>query len=332
MSKLPGKYAIGRPLAFTLVELLVVIAIIGVLVALLLPAVQAAREAARRMSCTNQLKQIALAAHSIHDTTLAFPSGHRCVWDNTANSGTYYKNWAISLLPYIEQQALFAQYDDTVINLHPNNKLVRESHVPAFTCPAELKPRRILLPETQAPAGGTGNTQFMLSTYKGMAGVSNNQNYGWGGYPTEVLTNFALGPGSRGILHTDWAGSPSPAERIACITDGTSNTLFFGERSSITHNPTPAGFSRATFWADSFNLYDLSYAETVSATLLNDYEKCKAIVSNENQCKYGWGSFHPNIINFAWGDGSVRPIPLNIDMKIFTYMSTIGNGESVTDQ
>src|SRR3954447_23647320 len=121
MSKLPGKYAIGRPLAFTLVELLVVIAIIGVLVALLLPAVQAAREAARRMSCTNQLKQIALAAHSIHDTTLAFPSGHRCVWDNTANSGTYYKNWAISLLPYIEQQALFAQYDDTVINLHPNN-------------------------------------------------------------------------------------------------------------------------------------------------------------------------------------------------------------------
>jgi len=316
----------GRRFAFTLVELLVVIAIIGVLVALLLPAVQSAREAARRMQCLNQLKQLVIASHNIVDTTGAFPSGHRCIH---VPSDAYYANWGLQLLPYIEQQALFNQYDDTVTNLDPKNKFVRESYVATYTCPAELKPKRLILPETQAPAGGTGNTQFMLSTYKGMAGVSNDNNYGWGGYPSEVLTNFALGPGSRGILHTDWPGSPAPAERIACITDGTSNTVMYGERSSRTHNPTTAGFSRATFWADSFNLYDLSYAETVSATLLNDYDLCKAKVSNENQCKYGWGSFHPNIINFAYGDGSVRPIPLNIDMRIFTYIATIGNGESV---
>jgi prepilin-type N-terminal cleavage/methylation domain-containing protein/prepilin-type processing-associated H-X9-DG protein len=315
-----------RRRGFTLVELLVVIAIIGVLVALLLPAVQSAREAARRMQCINQLKQVVIASHNIVDTTGAFPSGHRCIH---TPSDVYYANWGIQLLPYIEQQALFNQYDDTVPNLDPKNKFVRESYVGTYTCPAELKPKRLILPETQAPAGGTGTVQFMLSTYKGMAGVSNDNNYGWGGYPSEVLSNFALGPGSRGILHTDWPGSPAPAERIACITDGTSNTVMYGERSTRTHNPTTAGYSRATFWADSFNLYDLSYAETVSATLLNDYDLCKARVNNENQCKYGWGSFHPNVINFAYGDGSVRPITLNIDMRIFTYIATIGNGESV---
>jgi len=323
--------------AFTLVELLVVIAIIGVLVALLLPAVQSAREAARRMQCANQLKQLTLASHNIIDVTGSYPSGHRTTH---GSPDVYYKNWCISLLPYIEQQAIYAQYDDTVPNLDPKNNFIRTLHVPAFTCVSELKPKRLLMPETQAPNGVTGTVQFTVSTYKGMAGVSIDNNNGWGGYPSEVLTNYngttttavgVGGPGSRGILHTDWPGSPAPAERIACITDGTSNTLIYGERSTRTHNPTTAGFSRAPFWADCFNLYDLSYAETLSATLLADYDLCKARVSNENSCKYGWGSFHPNIIMFSYGDGSVRPLPINIDMKIFTYISTIGNGEQVAD-
>src|SRR4051812_6898312 len=91
--------------AFTLVELLVVIAIIGVLVALLLPAVQSAREAARRMQCTNKLKQMALAALNIHDSKGTFPSGHRCTYDGTTTA--YYMNWGIQLLPYLEQQSLY---------------------------------------------------------------------------------------------------------------------------------------------------------------------------------------------------------------------------------
>jgi prepilin-type N-terminal cleavage/methylation domain-containing protein len=319
-------------LGFTLVELLVVIAIIGVLVALLLPAVQSAREAARRMQCTNKLKQIALAAHNIHDVTQAFPSGHRVTYNPTSNTQVYYINWGIQLLPYLEQQALFNLYDDTVPNQDPKNSLLRASKCVAYICPSELLPGRLLTPETQAPAGGTGNTQFVSSSYRGMAGVTVGNDQGWGGYPSEVLFNFGQSSGSRGMLHTDWAGSPAPAERMACITDGTSNTLFFGERTTKTHHPTPAGFSRGAFWADSFNLYDLSYAHSIPATLLNDYDLCKSRVSNENQCKYGWGSFHSNIINFAWGDGSVRPIMTNIDMKIFQYMATIGNGESATDQ
>ncbi|HEY2413021.1 MAG TPA: DUF1559 domain-containing protein [Pirellulaceae bacterium] len=327
----------NRPLlplrrAFTLVELLVVIAIIGVLVALLLPAVQAAREAARRMQCGNKLKQLTLASHNIVDVTGAYPSGHRVVWNGTANSGTYYRNWAIQLLPFIELQALYNQYDDTVINQHPNNKFVREQYVPAYVCPSELKPKRLLTPETQAPAGGAGNIQYMLSNYRAMSGVSNDpvNNYGWSGYPTEVLFNFNLGAGSRGIMHTDWAGSPAPAERIACITDGTSNTIIYGEYTTKTHNPTLAGLSRAVFWADSFNLYDHGSAEKYSAILIADYDLCSTKIG-ANFCKYAWGSYHPNILMFAFGDGSVRPVPLNIDMTLFTYLATIGNGEQMGD-
>jgi len=316
--------------AFTLVELLVVIAIIGVLVALLLPAVQSAREAARRMQCTNKLKQMALAALNIHDSKGAFPNGHRCTYSSGSDQ-IYYANWGIQLLPYLEQQALFSQYDDTVPNLHANNKFVRESKCVAYICPSELIPGRLLTPETQAPTGGTGTAQFVSSSYRGMGGITVGNDQGWGGYPSEVLFNYGQSAGSRGILHTDWPGSPAGAERIACITDGTSNTLFFGERTTKTHHPTTAGYSRGAFWADSFNLYDISYAHSLPPTLLNDYDLCKSKVSNENSCKYGWGSFHANMINFAWGDGSVRAIPTNINMQVFQYLSTIGNGETLAD-
>src|SRR5436305_755516 len=323
-ASLIGRIAMHKRKAFTLVELLVVIAIIGVLVALLLPAVQTAREAARRTRCTNQLRQLALAAHNIHDTTQFFPSGHRLTVTN-GSTYTYYMTWGIQLLPYIEQDALFKQYDDTVPNIHANNKFVREQFVPAYSCPSELKPKQLMLPASEAPSGGGATVQFMTGTYRGSSGVSATGFDQWAGYPSEVTVNMAQGPGFRGMLHTDWTAGVSP-ERMANITGGTTNTLLFGERSTKTT------VNRGTFWADSFNLYSLSGAYNQSASMLADYDACSRVASDVAQCKYGWGSFHPNLINFAFGDGSVRPIMLNIDMKIFTYMATIGNGETVSDQ
>jgi prepilin-type processing-associated H-X9-DG protein len=293
-----------------------------VLVALLLPAVQSAREAARRMSCQSNLKQIGIACHNFHDTRGTFPSGHKVTYDGT--NTRYFSGWAIQILPYIEQDNLFKQYDDTVPNLDPKNKLVRESYVATYACPAELKPKQILIPETQADTGGTGNVQFMIGSYRGMGGVSATGFDQWAGFPTEVLVNMQQGPGLRGMLHTDWQSGVAP-ERMANITDGTSNTLLVGERSTRTH------MTRGTFWADSFNLYSVSGAYSQSASLMADYDACIRVASDQAQCKYGWGSFHPQQINYVFGDGSVRTIKTNIDMKLFTYLATIGNGETTQE-
>jgi prepilin-type N-terminal cleavage/methylation domain-containing protein len=309
---------------FTLVELLVVIAIIGVLVALLLPAVQAAREAARRMQCTSSLRQIGIACHNFHDVNGRFPSGHKVTYDSSSNTQVYFSNWAIQILPYLEQQNLFSKYDDTVPNIHANNKLVRETFLPAYSCPAELKPKQLLIPATGAPSGSGNGIAYMTGSYRGMSGVSTTGFDQWAGFPSEVLVNTQREAGARGMLHTDWQGGPA-AERIANITDGTSNTLLVGERSTRTTA------TRGTFWADSFNLYDLSGAYAQSASLLPDYDACIRVAADQAQCKYGWGSFHTRVINFAYGDGSVRPVPLTIDMKVFTYLATIGNGEAVQE-
>ena len=109
--------------AFTLVELLVVIAIIGILVALLLPAIQTAREAARRTQCSNNLKQMGLAAHNYHDTFNCFPPG--AITDGPCCGAKSRINWAIALLPYMEQSTLYDDYDHDANNEDPSNDPVR---------------------------------------------------------------------------------------------------------------------------------------------------------------------------------------------------------------
>ena len=143
-------YTSQRKRGFTLVELLVVIAIIGVLVALLLPAVQAAREAARRMSCGNNLKQLGLALHNYHDTFNTFPPGGitpgNCC--GTPSAAT----WTIFILPFIEETALQNQYNFNVWNRDPVNAQVRESFIKAYLCPSDLNKRRTERPESGSVA------------------------------------------------------------------------------------------------------------------------------------------------------------------------------------
>ncbi|HEV3203088.1 MAG TPA: DUF1559 domain-containing protein, partial [Gemmataceae bacterium] len=136
----------ARRFGFTLIELLVVIAIIGILIALLLPAVQKVRGAAARLSCTNNLKQIGLAMHNYHDANGQFPPGHQVL----GAAQVYYANWLIFLLPYVEQTNLFNRYNNTVRNSHPNNEMVRTTYVAVYTCPSDLSGNKILTPETAA--------------------------------------------------------------------------------------------------------------------------------------------------------------------------------------
>jgi prepilin-type N-terminal cleavage/methylation domain-containing protein/prepilin-type processing-associated H-X9-DG protein len=315
-----------RP-AFTLIELLVVIAIIAVLIGLLLPAVQKARESASRTQCTNNLHQIGVAMHSYHDTYHTLPSAHI---ERADASGKlqYYSGWAIMLLPYIEQDNLYRQYNDTVPNISPLNQPVCKTHVPAYTCPDDPNQGQVLGPETLAPDGsGQGNPPvlYAIASYKVMSGLGDTtSSYTYVGYNTEIATAMSAHPMGRGAFHGDGASGLSP-ERLTNIKDGTANTLFVGERVTTTHQ------TRGAFWADTFNLYNAGAAWPSSATLLGDYDDCKN-KTTENYCKYGWGSTHTNgAINFLFGDGSVHPIQRTIDTNIFMAMSTIAGGEVVPD-
>jgi prepilin-type N-terminal cleavage/methylation domain-containing protein len=318
---------------FTLVELLVVIAIIGVLVALLLPAVQAARESARRMSCTNNQRQMGVALHNFHDTFGTFPPGG--VTNGPCCGTQSGPTWTIFILPYMEQQALYDRYDQTQANEGANNAFVRTQFVKSYSCPSDP-----LIKRTMVPASGPGQVaglQYMTGSYRAMAGVTD----GLGWFDAECGRIYPIQ--QRGVLHSssdpkyptpfpsNYAPPPYNKERIANITDGTSNTLMVGEYYTGPKS-TP---SRTTFWAYTYTSFNQS--EVVlppqSRQLFADYDRCvnscPTCVGTSNPCKRGWGSHHPQTINFVMADGSTRSISTNVDMIQFAAMGTIENGETL---
>jgi prepilin-type N-terminal cleavage/methylation domain-containing protein/prepilin-type processing-associated H-X9-DG protein len=330
------RWSARRQRAFTLIELLVVVAIIALLMALLLPAVQQVREAANRMRCASNLRQIGIALHNYHNDFREFPPGHEArranglgATDGVPTSPYYFSNWAIRLLPYLDQDNLFRMYDNTVVNTHANNRVVRESFLQVYICPSEGVINQIFLPATFSGKDSTpaGRVPYRTGSYRGMSGVTCTGFDQWGGYPSEVLVLKSQCPQNRGLLHSldDW--STIPNETFATIVDGSSNTLAVGERSTRTT------VSRGTFWANSFNLYSLSGAYRTSASLLNDYDACVAALdpADPAPCKYGWASYHPGGINFLFGDGHVLSIKPSINMTVFQMLATIAAGEVVPD-
>jgi prepilin-type N-terminal cleavage/methylation domain-containing protein len=161
---------------FTLVELLVVIAIIGLLMAMLLPAVQLARDAARRSSCTNNLRQIGSAVHMFHDANGAYPPGG-------VSPGQYeiYTAWTIQILPFLDQKAVYEQYDQNETNESRANRIVRETFMPIYSCPSDID-RNVAV----VPASGPGfdvKAKYMPGSYRGVGGKSDGASGAWDGVP-----------------------------------------------------------------------------------------------------------------------------------------------------
>lgn len=313
-----------RRSAFTLVELLVVITIVGILIGLLLPAVQAAREAARRVQCAGNLRQIGMAIHHYHAAHDSFPPGNInraanfCpgMAEPTTSYSTHFGNWLIAILPYIEQTALFDRYDLHYLNESPENQPVRETAVAVYACPSDLNTQTPTVPAT-GPAAQVG-AKYAPGSYRAVSG----RGYNGYNYLDSEMTQSNYDRGGRGAIHMIGALGFT-TENIDRVRDGTSNTLLVGEATTATNT----GYR--TFWAYSFAYYALSGAAAQPRTLWGDFDRCQQAGGNGNDipCKRGWGSFHPNGMNFVLCDGSVRFLQTTIDLNLFGDLVTIAGGE-----
>lgn len=311
---------------FTLVELLVVIAIIGVLVALLLPAVQAARESARRMQCSNNMKQITLATHNYADTyNSTFPvAEYSCCW------GT----WLVSLLPYVEQKALFDQYkffgaiDAAGGNVDTNtryggslNLQVTRTQINAYTCPSD--------PKTNTTAARSGITSHNYVANHGNTTLARTATLGI--TATGQPNQFQGAPFIRVSTSVD----QPQVVRMAQVTDGTSNTLAFSETIKGQQNDL-RGFA---WWNGGSHFETFLAPNTSQPDVLEADIYCIRAPLNPpcigpttaNPTNIAARSRHPSGVMASLCDGSVRFISNNINLDTWRGISTIQGGEMLTD-
>ena len=307
----------GRRPAFTLVELLVVIAIIGILIALLLPAVQAAREAARRMQCTNNLKQIGLALHNYHDTFKSFPpGGMRFYFPGTTTQDNKKAEWGWTafILPYLEQKPLHNQLQPDLYRLHDQlqtaaGRDLLQTSIESLLCPsAKSEP---INRSRNFGASGSGNdvatspvnpTYLGTSNYPGCGGAQ-----GW----------------TDGVLVRRWPDVGTVcAVKFANITDGTSNVIAVGERSQRCGAVVWAGFKHqgAEHW-------HLAWARGKPNQPNNSWVGTNTPPCSDQRthCAYGFVSEHPDGCNFAMCDGSVHFISEMVESKMGSYTNSSGD-------
>ena len=317
---------------FTLIELLVVIAIIGVLIFLLMAAVQKAREAANRAQCANHLKQLALACHLHADAVGTLPPSNVVVLTGSnpasESSYAYYENWCLKILPYIEQANLATQYDfrKPYDQQPPSGQMVQQTFIKVFSCPSDPDAGKIGEPWTGF-VGPTVNgvTGFMAGSYRANCGVNYNIQ-SWSN--PEEARNMVLNDqvsNYRGPMHIVGVAGLQP-EPLGLIRS-TSNTALIGERAIKAQSA--EGQHRGTFWADTKAVYSASYfSHDIPQTLLVDFDECDALDGGTGRCRYSWGSYHVDIVQFAFCDGSVRRVSTSADGhgEIWKWQGAIDDG------
>ena len=335
---------VRRRFGFTVVELLVVIAIMAVLMALLLPAVQRAREAARQTQCANNLKQIGLALHNYHDRATMFPPGWIDSYQRSASSLPYNSwGWTSLILPQLEQLAIsescdFNQGHDGTTVTGPSYSAVN-TVIPGLLCPSDIA-------SSVVTAGTSGKRLGARSSYPGISGATALQD-GLPGQPSLNIQNSLGG-----------CFAANSSSNTSAMTDGTANCIIVGERAGVEVGGT-GGYSVASLWAgpqsnDSTTPgdYTAPTRETANGVALavavcdavndpnlviNAAIKKAGQVSLTNSLGgagpqtilHGISSYHSGGAQFLLGDGSVRFLSESIDAALFSNLSQISDGADV---